>query len=132
VNFNNYVSTQKFKTCFLTAECPPGVAPQSFHCRKQIWSINTQVVADEKHLIRDLDVRWAGCTHDSRVWKNSWYVMQNHCHVIVAYKFQRVMHMLCIIVAFGLTANCRQRPSETYFTLPLHCPAQLTKSWSDS
>jgi len=30
-----------------------------------------QVVGDGGFLLRDLDVRWAGSTHDARVWRNS-------------------------------------------------------------
>ena len=37
---------------------------------KQFYAINAQIVGDDK-LIRDIDVKWPGSTHDSRVWCRS-------------------------------------------------------------
>jgi len=39
--------------------------------RKQFYSINAQVIGDGKMLIRDLEAKWAGSTHDARIWRNS-------------------------------------------------------------
>jgi len=50
---------------------PPGKNQQAFWCRKQFYSINTQVVANDEGLIYDLDVSWPGSTHDARVWNRS-------------------------------------------------------------
>jgi len=52
-------------------DLPEGVHPQDFWCRKQFFSLNVQLIGDNRHLIRDLEAKWAGSTHDARVWKNS-------------------------------------------------------------
>ena len=49
---------------------PPGKYQQLYWCRKQFYAINCQVVANDRK-IYDLDVRWPGSTHDSRIWKRS-------------------------------------------------------------
>jgi hypothetical protein len=73
------------------AELPAGIVPQDFFCRKQNSGASTaryktinillefehnralllQVVADGDMIIRSIDARWAGKTHDSRVWRGS-------------------------------------------------------------
>ena len=49
---------------------PPGKHKQIFWCRKQFYALNCQVVANEKFIL-DVDCRWPGSTHDSRVWRMS-------------------------------------------------------------
>ena len=49
---------------------PPNKVAQQFWCRKQFYSINVQVVGNDK-FIYDLDVGWPGSTHDARVWNRS-------------------------------------------------------------
>ena len=49
---------------------PPNKVAQMFWCRKQYYSINVQVVGNDK-FIYDLDVGWPGSTHDARVWSRS-------------------------------------------------------------
>ena len=49
---------------------PPGKHQQQFWCRKQSYSINGQVVANDRYIC-DIDIRWPGSTHDSRVWSRS-------------------------------------------------------------
>ena len=44
------------------------LVPQDFNCRKNFYAFNTQVVCDDRFLIRDLDVDWPGKTHDAKVW----------------------------------------------------------------
>ncbi len=39
--------------------------------RKQFYALNVQVIGDGQLLIRDLEVRWSGSTHDARIWRNS-------------------------------------------------------------
>ena len=58
-------------------ELPPGTVGQNFWCRKQKWALNVMVIGDGHHLIRAVDTRWPGVTHDSRVWRNS------HAKVII-------------------------------------------------
>ena len=49
---------------------PDNKTAQMFWCRKQFYSINTQVVANEER-IYDVDCGWPGATHDARVWNRS-------------------------------------------------------------
>ena len=49
---------------------PPNMFAQSFWCRKQYYSINVQLIGNDKY-IYDLDVGWPGSTHDARVWSRS-------------------------------------------------------------
>ena len=49
---------------------PGNKNPQLFWCRKQFFSINCQVVANDR-LICDIDVGWPGSTHDARIWRRS-------------------------------------------------------------
>ena len=49
---------------------PNNKVPQMFWCRKQFYSINTQVVANDER-IYDVDCGWPGATHDARVWTRS-------------------------------------------------------------
>ena len=50
---------------------PNGVNTQDFWNRKQFYSLNTQIVGDGNNFIRAIDPRWAGSTHDARVYRNS-------------------------------------------------------------
>ena len=36
----------------------------------QFYSINVQILGDEKKKIRNIVARWAGSTHDARIWSN--------------------------------------------------------------
>ena len=49
---------------------PANKTKQMFWCRKQFYSLNTQVVANDQ-LIYDIDCGWPGSTHDARVWMRS-------------------------------------------------------------
>ena len=42
-----------------------------FYNRKGRFSLNVQVIADGFQLIRDIDVKYPGSVHDSRIWTNS-------------------------------------------------------------
>ena len=39
--------------------------------RKQFYGINFMIIGDPRHRIRAADARWAGATHDARVWSTS-------------------------------------------------------------
>ena len=43
---------------------------QLFWCRKQFYSLNVQIVGNERYFC-DLDCSWPGSTHDARVWNRS-------------------------------------------------------------
>ena len=49
---------------------PANKTAQMFWGRKQFYSINVQVVGNDR-LMYDLDVGWPGSTHDARVWTRS-------------------------------------------------------------
>ncbi len=53
------------------SDIPVGANPQDFYCRKNFYSLNVQLVGDNQMLIRNIETRWAGSTHDARVWRNS-------------------------------------------------------------
>ncbi len=44
---------------------------QDFWCRKQFYALNVQIIGDATFFIRDLEAKWAGSTHDARIWRNS-------------------------------------------------------------
>ena len=46
-------------------------APARFYNRKGRYSLNVQVIGDAFHRIRDIDVRYPGCAHDSTIWNYS-------------------------------------------------------------
>ena len=51
---------------------------------KRFYAINAQIFGDDK-LIRDIDVKWPGSTHDSKVWCKSEvkpYLEQQRCFLI--------------------------------------------------
>lgn len=50
---------------------PTDQDPERFRNRKNIFSINVQVIADADLLIRDVVARWPGSVHDSRIFDNS-------------------------------------------------------------
>ena len=56
--------------CDSPRRLPPDKNPQQYWCRKQFYAINVQVVCNDQ-FICDLDCRWPGSTHDSRVWIRS-------------------------------------------------------------
>ena len=65
---------------------PPHKHKQLFWCRKQFYAINCQVLANDWRIC-DLDVRWPGSTHDSRVWGRSQvkpYVEQQRRYLVAA------------------------------------------------
>lgn len=45
--------------------------PERFRNRKNIFSVNIQVIADADLMIRDVVARWPGSVHDSRIFDNS-------------------------------------------------------------
>ena len=49
---------------------PANKTAQQFWCRKQYYSINAQIVANDER-IYDVDCGWPGATHDARVWTRS-------------------------------------------------------------
>ena len=49
---------------------PPNKHAQQYWSRKQCYTINVQVVGNDKRFF-DLDVGWPGSTHDSRIWNRS-------------------------------------------------------------
>jgi len=51
--------------------CPSFNLREVYWCRKQFYSINTQVVGDADLRIRNIVARWPGSTHDSRIFTNS-------------------------------------------------------------
>lgn len=59
--------------------CPGAVVRELYWCRKNYYSINTQIVCDSNLTIRNIVARWPGSTHDSRIFNNSniCYRLQN-------------------------------------------------------
>jgi hypothetical protein len=55
----------------IEADLPPGLNGQDFWCRHQCYSFNCQIVANHRHQIYSITARWAGSTHDSRIWRAS-------------------------------------------------------------
>jgi hypothetical protein len=51
-------------------ELPAGLEVQDFWCRKQFYSLNCQIIGNDTKMILNVVARWAGCTHDARVWSN--------------------------------------------------------------
>ena len=49
---------------------PPDKHAQLFWCRKQFYSLNVQIVGNDRYFC-DIDVSWPGSTHDARVWTRS-------------------------------------------------------------
>lgn len=49
----------------------PKVSSQDYFCYKHYYSINVQAVCDYRGLFMDVDCRWPGSTHDSKVFTNS-------------------------------------------------------------
>jgi hypothetical protein len=47
-----------------------GIACQDYWSRKQFFSINVQILGNETKKICNIVARWAGSTHDARVWNN--------------------------------------------------------------
>ncbi len=41
---------------------------QEYWSRKMSYTINCQIIANDKKLIHDIDCDWPGCTHDARIW----------------------------------------------------------------
>lgn len=50
---------------------PSDEDPERYRNRKNIFSINVQVIADPDLMIRDVVARWPGSVHDSRIFDNS-------------------------------------------------------------
>ena len=51
--------------------CPGGANAERFRCRKNYFSINTQVICGPDEKISNIVARWPGSTHDSRIFDNS-------------------------------------------------------------
>ena len=49
---------------------PPDKHAHLFWCRKQFYSLNVQIVGNERYFC-DLDCSWPGSKHDARVWNRS-------------------------------------------------------------
>ena len=49
----------------------PSVDSQDYFCYKQFFSLNVQAVCDYKGMFMDVDCRWPGSVHDSKVFANS-------------------------------------------------------------
>lgn len=50
---------------------PGGVNPELYRNRKDVFSINTQIIADANLKIRNIVARWPGSVHDSTIFNNS-------------------------------------------------------------
>ena len=69
----NYGVVQAFGTIdgtHIYIPCPE-VNSQDCFCYKQYRSINVQAVCDDKCLFMDVDCRWPGSKHDSKIYANS-------------------------------------------------------------
>ena len=51
-------------------KCPPENS-QDYYCYKQFYSLNVQAICDCKGVFMDVECRWSGCVHDSKVVANS-------------------------------------------------------------
>ena len=49
----------------------PKISSSDYFCYKHYYSINVQAVCDYRGLFMDVDCRWPGSTHDSKVFTNS-------------------------------------------------------------
>ena len=52
-------------------QSPGGQTAELYRNRKGWFSLNVQVVCNEKHKFLNVVARWPGSVHDSRIWKNS-------------------------------------------------------------
>lgn len=58
----------RFQKC--PRRIPAGFDAQDFICRKHFFSLNVQIVSNDRY-IYDVDCGWPGSTHDARVWRAS-------------------------------------------------------------
>ena len=82
-----------------------GPNAERFRCRKNYFSINTQVVGGPNYEITNIVARWPGSTHDSRIFDNSF----------ICAKFENNEMS-------GLLLGDQGYPCRTFLMTPLHYP----------
>ena len=90
---------------------PEGKHKQQFWCRKQFYALNCQVVANEKFIL-DVDCRWPGSTHDSRVWRQSdvkEYMERQRRYFVAGDSGYPKSEVLIKPYATAEAANCRRK-----------------------
>lgn len=84
---------------------PGGANAERFRCRKNFFSINTQVICDPEEKISNIVARWPGSTHDSRIFDNS-----SICAKLESHEFN------------GLLIGDQGYPCKSYLMTPLRNP----------